>query len=52
MNAATPSGIPLGIRKVACRTFSEGTRTYSAKPPGSRFEALKTRHIDGDPRWQ
>ena len=52
VNAATASGIPAGTRKVACRTFSRGTRTYSAKPPGSRFDALKARHIDGEPRRQ
>ena len=52
VNEATASGIPAGTRKVTWRTFSAGTRTYSEKPPGSRFDALKARHMDTLPRWQ
>ena len=52
VNAATASGIPSGTRKVTWRTFSAGTRTYSANPPGSRFDALKARHIEALPRRQ
>ena len=52
MNEATASAIPAGTRKVTWRTFSAGTRTYSAKPPGSTFDALKARHIDTLPRRQ
>ena len=39
-------------RNVAWRTLAGGTRTYSAKPPGSRLDALKARHIDSLPRRQ
>jgi hypothetical protein len=52
VNEATASDIPSGTRKVTWRTFSAGTRTYSAKPPGSRFDALKARHIETLPRRQ
>ena len=52
MNDAASSLTCGGILKVAWRTFVPGTRTYSAKPPGSRLLVLNATHIDSLPRRQ
>src|SRR5204863_331720 len=41
-----------GTRNVACSTFGAGTRTYSANPPGSRFDVRNAAHMDSLPRRQ
>ena len=41
VNEAVSSVIAAGRRKVACSTLGAGTRTSSAKPPGSRLTRLK-----------
>ena len=51
-NDASSSVRCSGTRKVADRTLAAGTRTNSAKPPGSRFDSLNARHIDSLPRRQ